>query len=51
MLQTFPIDFEFVGNKVDVARQIGNAVPPVMAECIGKSIIESYKKAGGNNGI
>lgn len=51
LLQTFPIDFEFVGNKVDVARQIGNAVPPVMAECIGKSIIESYKKAGGNNGI
>ena len=43
LLQTFPIDFEFVGNKVDIARQIGNAVPPVMAECIGKSIIESYE--------
>jgi len=47
LLQTFPVDFDFVGNKVDVARQIGNAVPPMMAEQIGKSIIESYEKAGG----
>lgn len=51
LLQTFPIDFEFVGNKVDIARQIGNAVPPMMAEQIGKSIIDSYKKAGESNGI
>ncbi len=43
LLQTFPIDFVFCGNKVDVARQIGNAVPPVLAQIIGKSIIESYK--------
>lgn len=46
LLQTFPVDFEFVGNKVDIARQIGNAVPPVMAEQIGKSIIECYEMAG-----
>lgn len=51
LLQTFPKDFEFVGNKVDIARQIGNAVPPVMAECIGKSIIESYEKSGEKNGV
>ena len=51
LLQTFPIDFEFTGNKVDIARQIGNAVPPVMAECIGKSIIDSYEKTGDNNGV
>ena len=51
LLQSFPIDFEFAGNKVDVARQIGNAVPPAMAECIGKSIIECYKKAVKENGI
>ena len=48
LLQTFPEDFMFVGNKVDVARQIGNAVPPVMAEAIGKSIIDCYKKVGEN---
>ena len=46
LIQTFPVDFEFVGNKVDIARQIGNAVPPVMAEQIGKSIIECYEMAG-----
>jgi DNA (cytosine-5)-methyltransferase 1 len=51
LLQSFPIDFEFMGNKVDIARQIGNAVPPAMAECIGKSIIECYKKAVKENGI
>lgn len=46
LLQTFPMDFSFTGNKVDVARQIGNAVPPIMAEKIGESIIECYSKVG-----
>ena len=30
-IQTFPDDFRFVGNKTDIAKQIGNAVPPVLA--------------------
>lgn len=51
LLQTFPLDFIFTGNKVDVARQIGNAVPPVLAEKIGQSIIDCYEKAEDNNGI
>ncbi len=51
LLQTFPDDFNFKGNKVDIARQIGNAVPPLMAESIGKSIIECYRKAVGENVI
>ena len=46
LLQTFPIDFIFTGNKVDIARQIGNAVPPALAEHIGRSIIECYKRSG-----
>lgn len=46
LLQTFPLDFDFTGNKVDIARQIGNAVPPLLAEQIGKSIIECYRKVG-----
>lgn len=45
LLQTFPVDFKFIGNKVDIARQIGNAVPPVLAEQIGRSIIESYRRS------
>ncbi len=39
LLQTFPIDFIFVGTKVEVARQIGNAVPPLMAEVLGRQIL------------
>jgi DNA (cytosine-5)-methyltransferase 1 len=39
-LQTFPDDFEFLGSKVEVARQIGNAVPPLLAEVIAKKIKE-----------
>ena len=38
-LQTFPDSFVFAGTKVEVARQIGNAVPPVLAEAVGRSII------------
>lgn len=37
-LQTFPDDFEFLGNKVEVARQIGNAVPPLLAEQVAEEI-------------
>lgn len=44
LLQTFPEDFNFVGSKVDIARQIGNAVPPVLAEAIGKSIVATYEE-------
>jgi DNA (cytosine-5)-methyltransferase 1 len=46
ILQTFPKDFLFAGTKVDVARQIGNAVPPKMAEIMGKQIINYYKSKG-----
>jgi len=44
LLQTFPIDFNFSGTKVDIARQIGNAVPPVLAEQIGESIIKCFEE-------
>lgn len=37
-LQTFPDDFEFLGSKVEVARQIGNAVPPVLAKKVADEI-------------
>ena len=42
LLQTFPLDYVFKGNKVDIARQIGNAVPPKLAQIIGESIIKYY---------
>lgn len=37
-LQTFPINWVFSGKRVDQYRQIGNAVPPVLAEQIGKTL-------------
>jgi DNA (cytosine-5)-methyltransferase 1 len=35
--QSFPIDFVFSGNRSSIYRQIGNAVPPVLAYALGKS--------------
>jgi len=40
-LQSFPDDFEFVGSNIQVARQIGNAVPPLLAYNLGKSVVEA----------
>lgn len=37
-LMGFPDDFRFVGSKVEVARQIGNAVPPQFAGALGRTI-------------
>ena len=42
-LQGFPDDFEFLGNRMDVRTQIGNAVPPPMAEAAGKAIVASLE--------
>jgi len=38
-LQTFPVEFEFRGSKTEVARQIGEAVPPRLAEAIARVAI------------
>ncbi len=37
-LQTFPDWFEFEGSKIEAARQIGNAVPPVLGTEIAKFV-------------
>lgn len=46
LLQTFPEDFVFCGNKVDVARQIGNAVPVTLAEILGRQIVKCDLEKG-----
>jgi len=37
-LQGFPDTFHFCGTKVEIARQIGNAVPPPLAGPIAKVV-------------
>lgn len=37
-LQTFPDWFRFAGPPSAAFRQIGNAVPPTMAECLGQAV-------------
>jgi DNA (cytosine-5)-methyltransferase 1 len=43
-LQSFPDMFRFYGPKKDVARQIGNAVPPLLARRVGEAIIAALEQ-------
>lgn len=38
-LQSFPDDFDFTGTTASVARQIGNAVPPLAAEVLARHLL------------
>lgn len=43
-IQSFPDDFIFCGSKIEIARQIGNAVPPLLAKAIAESVIMCLEK-------
>ena len=49
-LQTFPDTFNFCGNQEDIAAQIGNAVPPSLAQAIGAAAIQSLLMPRGSGG-
>lgn len=40
-IQTFPDRYTFIGDQSSVCRQIGNAVPPVLAHVLASAIAES----------
>lgn len=42
-LQTFPDSFKFVGNFGEIAKQIGNAVPPLLAKRAADVLLRSMK--------
>lgn len=46
MFQSFPPNYQFKGRKVAIKRQIGNAVPPLMARAIGREIFHSLHYRG-----
>lgn len=44
-VQSFPLDYEFVGNNSSVYRQIGNAVPPLL----GYAVANVFNQYGGDS--
>ncbi len=45
-IQSFPDNFIFTGKKGQQFRQVGNAVPPMLAEALAKAIMEVIEKNG-----
>ena len=46
-LMGFPDDFRFAGTKIEVAKQIGNAVPPALAGAIARLVRATLSKRRG----
>jgi DNA (cytosine-5)-methyltransferase 1 len=44
-IQGFPDDYKWVGSKVAIARQIGNAVPVPLAQAIAKTMVRATNAA------
>lgn len=43
LIQTFPQEYVFHGSKTSIYKQIGNAVPCLMAEAVAKAVIEELE--------
>ena len=43
-IQSFPDDFRFFGTKTSQMKQVGNAVPPMLANAIAKTILNDMRR-------
>ncbi len=50
-LQSFPDEFTFAGKAVSVARQIGNAIPPLAGRVLAEMLMREDGRAGGGSGL
>ncbi|CEH28022.1 DNA methyltransferase [Aneurinibacillus migulanus] len=48
LIQTFPCDYIFHGSKTAIYKQIGNAVPCLLAEVVARSVIEELENVPNN---
>lgn len=46
-IQSFPDEFEFVGNQQETYVQVGNAVPPLLGKAIGESVKDYLNQVKG----
>ena len=47
-LQTFPDSFQFAGTQAERALLIGNAVPPLLGEVLGRHLKRAWRERGAN---
>ena len=43
-LQTFPVDYVFEGSLQEIGKQIGNAVPVLLAQRIGERLLVAHNE-------
>lgn len=49
-LQSFPDSFRFTGSKIEIAKQIGNAVPPILASRVADCVLAMLASRDMKNG-
>ncbi|WP_319562335.1 DNA cytosine methyltransferase [Marispirochaeta sp.] len=50
-IQSFPDDFKFIGSKIEIAKQIGNAVPPQLAAAVAQTVYAIFNFASNEDEI